>query len=58
VLRPRGGGADDEWKPEEVTAHIGFMEHVADVLRDRGEYVDGQALSPDGLLVLGARPGW
>ncbi len=27
------------------------MNHVADVLRERGEYVDGQALSPEGTFV-------
>ena len=41
----------DEWNPEEVSAHIAFMGHVADVLRERGEYVDGQALSPEGTFV-------
>jgi len=41
----------DEWKPEEVSAHIAFMEHVADVLRERGEFVDAQGLSPEGTFV-------
>ena len=41
----------DEWTPEEVSAHFAFMDHVADVLRERGEYVEGQALSPDGTFV-------
>ena len=27
------------------------MDHVADVLRERGEFVDGQALSPEGAFV-------
>ena len=40
-----------EWTPQEITDHIAFMDHVADVLRDRGEYVDGQALSPEGTFV-------
>ena len=41
----------DQWTPEEVTAHIDFMHHVADVLRERGEFVDAQALSPQGAFV-------
>ena len=41
----------EEWTPDEVTAHIAFMNHVADVLAERGEYVDSQALSPDGTFV-------
>ena len=41
----------DQWKPEEVSAHIAFMEHVADVLRERGEFVDAQGLSPEGTFV-------
>jgi hypothetical protein len=41
----------DRWTPEEVSAHIAFMDHVADVLRERGEFVDAQALSPEGTFV-------
>ena len=41
----------DAWTPEEVSAHIAFMDHVADVLRERGEFVEGQALSPEGSFV-------
>ena len=41
----------DQWTPDEVTAHIAFMDHVADQLRERGEYVDAQALSPEGTFV-------
>jgi hypothetical protein len=41
----------DQWTPQEVTDHIAFMRHVADVLRDRGEFVDAQALSPEGTFV-------
>ena len=41
----------DQWTPDEVSAHIAFMDHVADTLRERGEYVDGQALSPEGTFV-------
>ena len=41
----------DRWTPEEVDAHLAFMNHVADELRERGEYVEGQALSPEGTFV-------
>ncbi len=38
----------DEWAPEEFEAHIKYMNDWADRLKASGEYVDGQALSPDG----------
>ncbi len=41
----------DQWTPEEVEAHLAFMRHVAEVLGERGEFVDGQALSPGGTFV-------
>ena len=41
----------DQWTPEEVDAHIAFMNDMADDLRDRGEFVDAQALSPEGTFV-------
>ncbi|MGY1770719.1 YciI family protein [Blastococcus sp. SYSU D00813] len=41
----------DRWTPEEVTAHIRYMNGFADKLRETGEFVDGQALAPDGLWV-------
>ncbi|THV30827.1 YciI family protein [Glycomyces paridis] len=41
----------EEWTPEEITAHIDFMRKVADDLSERGEFVDGQALAPDGEFV-------
>lgn len=40
-----------EWTEREVADHIAFMNHVADVLRERGEFVDAQALSPEGTFV-------
>jgi hypothetical protein len=48
---PDGFVPMDRWTPEEVTAHVAFMDHVADVLRERGEFVEAQALSPDGTFV-------
>jgi hypothetical protein len=41
----------DQWTPGEVEAHLAFMDHVADTFKERGEYVDGQALSPEGTFV-------
>ena len=49
--RPQGEIPMDQWTPQEVTDHLAFMEHVADTLRDRGEFVDSQPLSPDGTFV-------
>jgi hypothetical protein len=48
---PQGFIPMDQWTPEEINAHVAFMDHVADVLRERGEFVDAQALSPDGAFV-------
>ena len=48
---PNARSPMDEWTPEEVSAHFAFLNHVADVLRERGEFVDAQALSPDGAFV-------
>jgi hypothetical protein len=41
----------DQWKPEEVEAHIKFMQDFAADLERDGEFVDAQALSPDGVWV-------
>ena len=41
----------DQWTPQEISDHIGFMHHVADTLRERGEFVEGEGLSPDGAFV-------
>jgi hypothetical protein len=40
-----------EWTPDEITAHMAFQREVADMLRERGEFVDAQALSPQGSYV-------
>ena len=53
----RGGPAPlfdtpmDQWKPEEVSAHMQFMEDFATRLQRNGEFVDGQALSMEGTFV-------
>ncbi|MEA2348565.1 MAG: hypothetical protein QOG62_2352 [Thermoleophilaceae bacterium] len=36
----------DQWAPEDVEGHMAFLRNVAEVLRESGEYVDGQALTP------------
>ena len=41
----------DQWKPEEVTAHIQYMRDFAVRLETTGEYVGEQALSPEGTFV-------
>lgn len=41
----------DQWTPEEISAHMQCMQDFADRLTETGEYVDGQALSPDGTFV-------
>lgn len=40
-----------DWTPEEVDAHIAFMGKVVDDLKARGEFVDEQALAPEGTFV-------
>ena len=41
----------DQWTPDEVEAHIRFMRDFADRLESTGEFVDAQALAPDGAWV-------
>jgi hypothetical protein len=41
----------DKWTPDEVEAHIRFMNDFAGRLEGSGEFIDGQALSPDGVWV-------
>ena len=41
----------DRWTPDEVDAHMRYMSDFALRLQDTGEFVDGQAVSPDGLWV-------
>jgi hypothetical protein len=36
----------DQWATEDVEAHINVQRRVVDVLRENGEYVDAQALTP------------
>ncbi|RCK70197.1 hypothetical protein DT076_05850 [Desertihabitans brevis] len=41
----------DTWSPQEVSDHIQYMDDFAKRLQSTGEYVDGQALSPEGAFV-------
>jgi hypothetical protein len=41
----------DQWTPEEVAAHLQYMSDFADRLKDTGEFVDAQALAPEGTSV-------
>ena len=41
----------DQWTPEEVTAHVQYMNDFAAKLTETGEFVDGQGLAPEGLWV-------
>ena len=59
LLKHYRGGPDpyrpfppmDQWAPEDVDAHMTFLREVRRVLEERGEFVDAQALSPDGVWV-------
>ena len=46
-----------EWTEDEITAHLAFQRHVGELLRERGEFVDVQALSPEGAYVRYGGPG-
>jgi hypothetical protein len=41
----------DRWAPEEVTAHVKYMNDFADRLKETGEYVESHALAPEGTFV-------
>ena len=41
----------DQWTPEEVDAHVQFMRDFAARLEETGEFVDHQALAPEGAYV-------
>ena len=59
----RGGPAPvsdipmDKWTPEEVAAHMQYMQDFADRLQGTGEFVDGQALQEQGTFVRYDGPG-
>jgi hypothetical protein len=41
----------DQWTPDEVDAHLQYMRDFMSRLKETGEFVDEQALSPDGAFV-------
>ena len=41
----------DQWTQDEIQDHIRYMQDFATKLEGTGEFVDGQALSPDGVWV-------
>jgi hypothetical protein len=41
----------DQWTPEELSAHVQYMQDFAARLEGTGEFVDSQALSPEGTFV-------
>jgi hypothetical protein len=41
----------DQWTPDEIDDHVQFMNDFAARLEVTGEFVDGQALAPEGLWV-------
>jgi hypothetical protein len=36
----------DQWAPADVEAHMAFQRHVGELLKENGEFVDAQALTP------------
>ncbi|GAA5144122.1 YciI family protein [Nocardioides marinquilinus] len=41
----------DQWTQGEIDDHIAYMQRFADRLEASGEFVDGQALAPEGMWV-------
>ena len=41
----------EKWTPEEISAHMQYMHDFAARLENTGEFVDGQALAPEGSWV-------
>ena len=48
---PNAEAPMDDWTPDEISAHMKFMYDMMDDLRERGEFVDAQALAPQGEFV-------
>ena len=47
----------NQWTPDEVSAHLKYMDDFAQRLEGSGEFVDGQALAPEGTFVRHDGPG-
>jgi hypothetical protein len=41
----------DQWKPEEISAHVRYMQDFAARLEQTGEFVESQALAQEGTFV-------
>ena len=41
----------DQWTSQEISAHVRYMRDFADRLEETGEFVDAQALAPEGTFV-------
>ena len=48
---PAGFVPMDQWTPEEFDAHVQYMNDFAARLEETGEFVDSQALAPEGTFV-------
>ena len=51
ALEPLNCEPMDKWTPAEISAHMQYMQDFADRLEKTGEFVDGQALAPEGTWV-------
>lgn len=51
VKHPNAEPTMDTWTPDEVDAHLTYMDDFADRLRASGEFVSGTALAPTGTFV-------
>jgi hypothetical protein len=54
---PEGFVPMEKWTPAELDAHVQYMRDFAARLEQSGEYVDEQALSPDGVWVTAGADG-
>lgn len=55
MMNVPGGTGDykiNDWSPDDFKAHIAFMHRFNKELRDAGEWVDGQGLTPPGQAIL------
>jgi hypothetical protein len=47
----------NQWRPEEIAAHVRYMHDLNEALTESGEFVDGQGLAaPDQVRVVTAGP--
>jgi hypothetical protein len=53
----QSGTPMDHWTPEEIDDHVKYMNDFARRLEESGEFVDEQALSPEGTFVRYDGPG-